>query len=71
MIGFTPEEQMVVMLYSPGNRQGLIAELTAMKQALTPRERKLKRLAESVLAKLEQITDEEFEEYDFFPDDSE
>lgn len=71
MIGFTPEEQMVVMLYNPGTRQGLITELTAMKQELTPRERKLKRLTESVLAKLEKITDEEFIEYDFFPDDSE
>lgn len=71
MIGFTPEEQMVVMLYSPGTRLGLIAELTAMKQELTPRERKLNRLTESVLAKLEQISDEEFDKYDFFPDVSE
>ena len=39
MIGFTPEEQMVVLLYSPGTRPGLIAELTAMKQQLTPREK--------------------------------
>ena len=67
MIGFTPEEQMVVLLYSPGTRPGLIAELTAMKQQLTPREKKLKRLADSVLSKLEQITDEEFESLDFFP----
>ena len=52
MIGFTPEEQMVVLLYSPGTRPGLIAELTAMKQQLTPREKKLKRLADSVLSKL-------------------
>ena len=70
MIGFTPEEQMVVLLYSPGTRPGLIAELTAMKQQLTPRENKLKRLADSVLSKLEQITDEEFESLDFFPDAS-
>ncbi len=70
MIGFTPEEKLVVLLYSPGTRPGLIAELTAMKQQLTPREKKLKRLAEGVLSKLEQITDEEFESLDFFPDAS-
>lgn len=68
MIGFTPEEQMVVMLYSPGTRPGLIAELTSMKKQLTPREKKLNRLADSVLAKLEEITDKEFESLDFFPD---
>ena len=39
MIGFTPEERMVVLLYSPGTRPGLIAELTAMKQQLTPEKR--------------------------------
>ncbi len=71
MIGFTPDEQMVVLLYSPGTRPGLIAELTAMMQMLTPREKKLRRLAESVLSKLEQISDEEFERLDFFPDVSE
>ena len=70
MIGFTPEEKLVVLLYSPGTRPGLIAELTAIKQQLTPRQTKPQRLADSVLSKLEQITDEEFESLDFFPDAS-
>ena len=43
---FTPDEQMVVMLYSPGTRLGLIAELTVMKRQLTPGEKKLKALSE-------------------------
>lgn len=68
MIRFSSEEQMMVLLYSPGTRLGLIAELNAMKAQLTPSERKLHRLANSVLAKLNQITDEEFEYLDFFPD---
>lgn len=68
MIRFSTEEQMMVLLYSPGTRPGLIAELNAMKQQLTPRERRLNKLADSVLAKLNQITDEEFEHLDFFPD---
>lgn len=69
MIEFTPEEQMIVMLYSPGTRPGLIAELTAMKQQLTSGEKRLQRLTDSVLSKLEEITDKEFERMDFFPDD--
>ena len=68
MIRFSSEEQMMVLLYSPGTRPGLIAELNAMKQQLTPRERRLNKLADSVLAKLNQTTDEEFEHLDFFPD---
>lgn len=67
MIRFSTEEKMMVLLYSPGTRPGLIAELSAMKRQLTPRERRLNKLADSVLAKLYKITDEEFEHLDFFP----
>lgn len=70
MIAFSPEEQMIVLLYSPGTRPGLIAELVTLKQQLTASEKKLNRLADSVLSKLEQITDEAFESLDFFPDAS-
>ena len=66
---FTPDEMMVILLYSPGNRLGLIQELNTMKQQLTPRERKLKNLTERVLEKLDQLSDEEFDALDFFPDD--
>ena len=49
MIKFSPEEQTLMMLYSPGTRPGLIAELKTMKSQLSSRERKLRILAESVL----------------------
>lgn len=68
MIRFSKDEQMLMMLYSPGSRLGLIAELESMKLQLNSRERKLRNLAESVLKKLEQITDEEFMQLDFYPD---
>lgn len=67
MIDFSQEEKMIVLLYSPGTRLGLIAELTAMKTQLTPVEKKLRSLADSVLYKLERMTDTEFEHHDFFP----
>ena len=69
MMRFTPDEMMVILLYSPGSRLGLIQELNTMKQQLIPRERKLKNLTERVLEKLDQLSDEEFDALDFFPDD--
>ena len=65
---FSPEEEMLIMLYSPGTRPGLIAELEAMKSQLTKGERRLRLLTESVLAKLAQISDEEFLQFDLYPD---
>ena len=68
MIRFTPEEQMLMMLYSPGNLPGLMAELATMKNQLSGREKRLRTLTENVLAKLAQISDAEFAELDFYPD---
>ena len=69
MIIFNSEELLMMMLYNPGTRLGLIAELTAMKTQLTLREKKLNRLTGRLIAKLEQITDKKFEELEFYPDD--
>ena len=68
MIRFSPEEQMLMMLYSPGDRPGLIAELEAMKTQLNKRERRLRGLTESVLTKLAQISDADFLQLDLYPD---
>jgi len=53
MKDFTRDEKMMMMLYNPGTRAGLIAELEAMRLQLTPRERRLECLSRSVLEKLE------------------
>lgn len=68
MIHFTPEEQMLILLYSPGTRPGLAAELATMKSQLSGREWRLRRLADAVLEKLAQISDTEFAELDFYQD---
>lgn len=70
-MNFSGEEQFLMMLYNPGSRLGLIAELNTMKEYLTLREKRLNRLANRVIAKLERITDEEFESLDFYPNDEE
>lgn len=69
MIIFNSEELLMMMLYNPGTRLGLIAELTVMKEQLTLREKRLNRLTGRLITKLEQITDKDFEELDFYPDD--
>ena len=68
MKDFTPDEQIMMMLYNPGTRTGLIAELEAMRLQLTPPERRLNRLSKSVLEKLGSMTDAEFDSLDLYPD---
>ena len=65
---FTRDERMMMMLYNPGTRAGLIAELEAMRLQLTPPERRLNRLSKSVLEKLGSMTDAEFDSLDLYPD---
>lgn len=68
MIDFTSEEMKLMMIYSPGFRSGLIKELTQMKGQLTASERRLSRLVDSTILKLECLTDEEFDKLSLYPD---
>lgn len=68
MMDFTPDELHLMMLYSPGTRTGLIAELTEMQKELTWRDRNLRRWTASVLQKLIEMTDTEFDSLDLLPD---
>ena len=65
---FTRDEMICMMLYNPGTRLGLMAELEAMRLQLTPSERRLGRLSKSVLEKLDGMTDAEFDSLDLYPD---
>ncbi len=67
-MNFTKEEMILMMLYSPGTRSGLIEELKKMREALGPREKKLARLTNETLAKLSRITDAEFDALPLCPD---
>lgn len=68
MIGFTEDELMLMMIYNTGTKEGLIRELTIMQQALTGRDRNLRKWTKGALEKLGQITDEEYEELQLIPD---
>ena len=69
MIKFSPEEQTLMMLYSPGTRTGLIEELQKMQKSLTGKDRNLRRWTASLLAKLAEMTDAEYEALDLYPDE--
>lgn len=68
MKDFTRDERIMMMLYNPGTRAGLVAELEAMRLQLTPSERRLDRLSRSVLDKLDGMTEAEFDSLDLYPD---
>lgn len=63
---FSPDEKMMILLYSPGTRSGLISELKTMQNQLMISEKRLFNLSESILQKLNEMSDSEFEDMDFF-----
>ncbi len=67
-MNFTHDEINLMAIYNPGTREGLIAELTAMRKYLEPDEAELLRLTNSVLAKLSRMTDTVFATLDLIPD---
>ena len=64
-MNFDHEELMLMMLYNPGTRLGLIQELRLMQCYLAPDEVALRELSEQVIEKLKLLTDAEFGEVEF------
>lgn len=64
-MNFDYEELMLMMLYNPGTRLGLIQELRLMQCYLAPDEVALRELFERVIEKLKLLTDAEFGEVEF------
>lgn len=57
---FTNDEKMLIMLYNPGTRTGLIMELAKLTENLTTEDEDLKRMVGRLVPKLAQLTDKEF-----------
>jgi len=64
-MSFNHEEMMLLMLYNPGTRLGLVQELRLMQCYLLPDETALHELSEQVIEKLNLMTDAEFAELEF------
>ena len=59
------EELMLMVLYNPGTRLGLMQELRLMQCYLMPDETALRELSETVIEKLKLMTDADFSEIEF------
>lgn len=64
---FTDDELNLMMIYNPGSREGLIAELTKMQFQLTGRDKELRSWTKSVLSKISSMTDEAFSSLELLP----
>ena len=65
---FTNGEINLLCIYNTGTREGLIAELTQMRDYLDTEETELLALTDSALGKLRDMSDEEYAALDLFPD---
>ena len=65
LMNFNGEELMLMILYNPGTRLGLMQELRLMQCYLMPDETALRELSEQVIEKLKLMTDAEFAELEF------
>lgn len=65
---FNTAETNLIFIYNPGSRGGLIAELEEMKGYLAPEEADLVELTDTVLDKLQALSDQEFEQLALEPD---
>lgn len=64
-MNFNSEERMLMVLYNPGTRLGLMQELRLMQCYLMPDETALRELSETVIEKLKLMTDADFSEIEF------
>ena len=64
-MNFNGEELMLMILYNPGTRLGLMQELRLMQCYLMPDETALRELSEQVIEKLKLLTSAEFAELEF------
>lgn len=68
MMNLTHDEMNLLCIYQTNTRRENINAIMYMQQYLEPDETELADMSNSLLAKLEQMSDEEFDELEKFPD---
>ena len=68
MGNFTFEEMNLMCIYNTGSRAGLIESLDEMRGELSAEETELMELTDSILRKLQAMTEDEFAELELYPD---
>ena len=64
----THDEMNLLCIYQKNTRIGTMDSITVMQQYLEKDETELAEMSDSLLSKLEKMTDEEFDELEKFPD---
>ncbi|MDO5398456.1 MAG: transposon-transfer assisting family protein [bacterium] len=68
MTNLTHDEMNLLCIYQKNTRIGTMDAITVMRQYLEQDETELWEMSDSLLGKLEQMSDEEFDEMEKFPD---
>ncbi|MFQ7293127.1 MAG: transposon-transfer assisting family protein [Monoglobales bacterium] len=68
MIALTHDEMNLLCIYQKNTRVGTMDAIVVMRQYLEKDETELLNMSDSLLRKLENMTDEEFDELEKFPD---
>lgn len=68
MMNLTHDEINLLCIYQTNTRRETINAIMYMQQYLEPDETELAEMSDSLLAKLEQMSDEEFDELEKIPD---
>ena len=68
MMDFTNDEMNLMCIYDTGSRTGLINALSEMRKELDADEVALRELTDSVLNKLSDMPDEDYEQLELYPD---
>ena len=68
MTNLTHDEMNLLCIYQKNTRIGTMDAITVMKQYLEQDETELAEMSDSLLTKLENMTNEEFDELEKFPD---
>ncbi|MDO5398197.1 MAG: transposon-transfer assisting family protein [bacterium] len=68
MTNLTHDEMNLLCIYQKNTRIGTMDAITVMRQYLEQDETELADMSDSLLSKLEQMSDEEYDELEKFPD---
>ena len=68
MMNFSNDEMNLMCIYNTGSRMGLIQTLSEMRKELVSEEKELLSLTDATLAKLTDMSDEDYAKLELYPD---
>lgn len=68
MTAVTYDEQQLIAIHNAGTRTETVSALKEMREYISAEETELKAITDSAISRLEEMTDEEYEQLDLIPD---